>query len=115
MLKSIKEKFSKVTNKMKDGWAVAKSMVMTAICIATASPMSVYAANNDFVKPLLNLKTLMIMILTPAGSIILLYGIISFGESFRKKEQTGEMNAVNVMIFGGILLFADAFLAFLVQ
>lgn len=113
MLKSIKEKFSKVTNKMKDGWAVAKSVVMTAICIVTSFPMSVYAANNSWVKPINNFYIFFITILTAFGGLIFAYGLISFGKSFKTHEQAGEMAAIGTIAFGAIVLGADAIIIFL--
>lgn len=113
MLKSIKENFSKVTNKMKDGWAVAKSVVMTVICIVTAFPMSVYAASNSWINPINKFYTFFITILTAFGGIVLAYGLISFGKSFKTHEQAGELAAIGTIAFGAILLGADAIIIFL--
>ena len=113
MLKKIKEKCVVVRKRMVDTWGVVKSLGMTAVCIATVFPMNVYAA-GDYTKGINKLKTIFVTVIGAAGVIVLAYGGLNFAESFKKKDQNGEFNALYTVAAGTIMVGIDAIIAELV-
>lgn len=70
------------------------------------APVPVFAAS--YLEPLEKLKTVLISIVSVAGGIILIYGVVKFAESFQKKDQNGEYMAVYTIIAGGIMIGVGA-------
>ncbi len=106
MVKNIFKKVKKGCSKYKQTlMAIVNALVIAYI----TSPIPVFAAG--YTAPLTKLKTAFIAIIAAAGVIVLLYGVVKFAESFQKKDQNGEYNAIYTIVAGGIMTGISAFIA----
>lgn len=107
MLK-IKEKVKKFCKRSKQ--AVMSSITALAIAYATAAT-PVYASSSSYLDPINKLKIVFISIVAAAGVIVLGYGGVKFAESFQKKDQNGEYNAIYTIVAGAIMVGISGIIA----
>lgn len=106
MVKNIFKKVKKGCSKYKQTlMAIVNALVIAYI----TSPIPVFAAG--YIAPLTKLKTVFISIVAAAGVIVLGYGGVKFAESFQKKDQNGEFNAIYTVAAGGIMIGISALIA----
>ena len=91
--------FSKYSKKI----AGIISGLSTSLIVAT----TVYA-DESYLEPINKLKTVAISIVAAAGVIVLIYGGVKFAESFQKKDQNGEYNAIYTIVAGSIMVGISA-------
>lgn len=104
MLKKFTEKVKKVVKRGRQ----ATMTVVSALAFAyITAPVPVYAS-DAYLQPINKLKTVAISIVAAAGVIVLIYGGVKFAESFQKKDQNGEYNAIYTIVAGGIMLGISA-------
>lgn len=104
MLRKIKEKVKIVAKRSRQALVAVISALTFAYMTA---PMPVYA-NDAYLQPINKLKTVAISIVAAAGVIVLIYGGVKFAESFQKKDQNGEYNAIYTIVAGGIMVGISA-------
>lgn len=108
MLKKFMRRSRKLLAKTKDTLKV----VIAAVLIATQTlPLPVYAAQQAYLAPLINLKTIFIALVASAGVIVLGYGGVKFAFSFQKMDQNGEYQAIFTVIAGAVLIGISGIMA----
>lgn len=110
------KKFIERTKKVFRECGETLKVVVAALIIAYYNiPVTAYASGDTgaYLKPLNNLKTIMLSIVATAGVIVLIFGIVRFAVAFQKMDQNGEHAAVYTMITGGIMAGAGTILAVL--
>lgn len=110
------KKFIERTKKIFRAYGETLKVVVAALIIAYYNlPVPVYASGDTgaYLKPLNNLKTILLSIVGTAGVIVLIFGIVRFGIAFQKMDQNGEHAAIYTMITGGIFAGAGIILAVL--
>ena len=109
------KKFIERTKKIFRAYGETLKVVVAALIIAYYNlPVTVYANDTGaYLKPLNNLKTILLSIVGTAGVIVLIFGIVRFGIAFQKMDQNGEHAAIYTMITGGIFAGAGIILAVL--
>lgn len=106
MVKNIFKKVKKSCSKYKQTlMAIVNALVIAYII----SPTPVFAAG--YTAPLTKLKIVFISIVAAIGVIVVGYGGVKFAESFQKKDQNGEFNAIYTIAAGGIMIGISAFMA----
>lgn len=105
----VKNIFKKVKNDCSKFKQTLIAIVNALVIAYITSPIPVFAAS--YTAPLVKLKIAFIAIIASAGVIVLLYGVVKFAESFQKKDQNGEYNAIYTIIAGGIMTGISAFIA----
>ena len=87
--------------------------VVSGLAASLAYAVPAFAADS-YLRPLLNLKTLLLSFGEPAGVVVILYGGWCLAESWHRKDQGGQYSAINIITAGGILLGLSAGLDVLV-
>jgi drug/metabolite transporter (DMT)-like permease len=101
----IKEKVQNFAVRSKQA---VRSVTMSLMLAAMMMPTTVMASSTSYLEPINKLKTVFIAIIAAAGVIVLGYGGLKFGESFQKKDQNGEYNAIYTIIAGAVMVGIDA-------
>ena len=89
------------------------AFVCGLLCMYGISPEFVYAGNDDYLKPLNNLKIIVLAIISLAGVVKLAFAISAFSEAFEKHDSSGQNDAIKSCISGGIMTAAPIVLGIL--
>lgn len=98
----------KIINYVK--WAIA------IVCMAAVStPVTVFAGGGSsgggsYVAPINALKSVMLSIITAAGVIIIIWGVVRFAIAFQKHDQNAEYAGIFTIVAGALLIGAQAVL-----
>jgi uncharacterized membrane protein YidH (DUF202 family) len=107
MFKKIKEKGVETIRKCR-----TKAMILGNAVAITYLTFPIQAfAEDSYIAPINKLKTVALSLVGSAGAIVLIYGIVKFAESFQKKDQGGEYNAIYTIMAGAIMAGASALLS----
>ena len=107
MLKKISTYLKSHINKL----IIHGSLIFTIACMMLSSSVNAFAA--PYTKPLDSFKTVILTVLGSAGAAVLAYGIYSIAMSFRKKDQGGIEDAINIIAMGAIMLGGSYLIGFL--
>ena len=89
--------------------------VVSGFAASLAYAVPAFAAvDYSYLKPIINLKTLLVQFGEPVGAVVILYGGWCIAESWHRKDQGGQYSAINIIAAGGILLGISAGLDVLV-
>ncbi len=93
---------------------VVNAVSILAFCLALSLSFftPVFAANQEFLKPLQNSKTLGILILGALGGAFAVYGILKLAFAFNEQDSTGMRTALISIGAAAILIGADLVYAF---
>lgn len=107
MVKNIFKKVKDGCKKFKQAISATMMAIVNAVVFAyILCPIPVYAdpkGDSSYLKPINNLKIVALAIVGAFGTIVLIYGIVKFAESFQKKDQNGEYAALYTIGAGTIL------------
>lgn len=84
----------------------------SAVVMAVAVPMNVYAAES-VTTPLTNLKTLILSIIGAVGIIILAKNVMEFAQSYQQQDSSSMNSAIKGIVAGLIMAAISSVITFL--
>lgn len=83
-------------------------VVVALILAYITMPITVFA--SDYTAPLDNFKTVMITLAKSAGTLLIIWAIISFGLAWKKQDQHGEFSSIATGVAGAVIYAAGTIL-----